>query len=228
MKFCSKCGAQLADDAAFCPKCGTPCPTSPAQPEPTFSAPAPLDVPPEDLLSSESLPPLEGESEVMPTGEAAPAAGKKSFLDTIKAWSKKRKIITGAVAAVVVVAAVVSIGLLRGSVFDRLVSDILDKYPYANNARAADGSYLKLDTNPRDQDVDDLTQAEYTVFKQTQDDTVKAIQFANKELGFSSSVYDQMMETTALMGMQSEENGKYRVSWSYHPNKGLEVRYEKK
>lgn len=165
---------------------------------------------------------------MMPTGEAAPAAGKKSFLDTIKAWSKKRKIITGAVAAVVVVAAVVSIGLLRGSVFDRLVSDILDKYPYANNARAADGSYLKLDTNPRDQDVDDLTQAEYTVFKQTQDDTVKAIQFANEELGFSSSVYDQMMETTALMGMQSEENGKYRVSWSYHPNKGLEVRYEKK
>ena len=122
MKFCSKCGAQLADDAAFCPKCGTPCPTSPAQPEPTFSAPAPLDVPPEDLLSSESLPPLEGDIPAMPAEEAVPATGKKSFLDAIKAWSKKKKIIAGSVAALLVVAAVVSFALLYKSEFEQ-VSD---------------------------------------------------------------------------------------------------------
>ena len=30
------------------------------------------------------------------------------------------------------------------------------------------------------------------------------------------------------MGRQSEENEKYRVKWSYHPDDGLEVTYEKK
>lgn len=35
------------------------------------------------------------------------------------------------------------------------------------------------------------------------------------------------METNALMGRQREENDKYRVSWTYHPNRGLEVTYEK-
>ncbi len=30
------------------------------------------------------------------------------------------------------------------------------------------------------------------------------------------------------MGQQSEENKKFRVSWTYHPDRGLEVLYEKK
>ena len=126
MKFCSKCGAQLTDDAAFCPKCGTPCSTAPVQPEPMATGPAPLDIPPEDLLSSESLPPLDGESEVMPTGAAAPATGKKAFLDTIKAWSKKKKIIVGSVAAVVVVGAVVAFALLYKSELEQVEDECLD------------------------------------------------------------------------------------------------------
>ncbi len=30
MKVCKQCGAQLADGAAFCPQCGTPCADAPA------------------------------------------------------------------------------------------------------------------------------------------------------------------------------------------------------
>lgn len=224
MKFCSKCGAQLADDAAFCPKCGTPCPTSPAQPEPTFSAPAPLDVPPEDLLSSESLPPLEGESEVMPTGEAAPAAGKKSFLDAIKAWSKKKKIIVGSVAALLVVAAVASFALLYKSEFEQ----VSDECVQIAGMITGDGkTSFSLDTSPDDYANMDPNVAAL-LQSGTQEKVLKAIKHANTALGFDSGLYNQMLKTNALMGRQTEENDKYKVAWSYHPDDGLEVTYSKK
>lgn len=224
MRFCSKCGAQLSDDAAFCPKCGTPCSTAPTQPEPTFSAPAPLDIPPEDLLSSESLPPLDGGSEVMPTGAAAPAAGKKSFLDTIKAWSKKKKIIVGSVAAVVVVGAVVAFALLYKSEFEQVKDECLD---IAGIVTGDGKTSFTLDTYPdhyenMDPDVVGLLKAS------TQEKVLKAIKHANTALGFDSGLYDQMLQTNALMGRQTEENSKYRVAWSYHPDDGLEVTYSKK
>ncbi len=39
MAFCSKCGAQVADQAAFCPQCGTPqSKSAPASPNPAASA----------------------------------------------------------------------------------------------------------------------------------------------------------------------------------------------
>lgn len=62
----------------------------------------------------------------------------------------------------------------------------------------------------------------------TPERALEAIKYANEALGFNGSVYSQMMKTTALMGRQSVENNKYRVSWTYHPDDGLEVTYEKK
>lgn len=61
-----------------------------------------------------------------------------------------------------------------------------------------------------------------------QESALEAIRYANNELGFNGSVYSRMVETSALMGYQSEENNKYKVSWTYHPDEGLEVTYEKK
>lgn len=224
MKFCSKCGAQLTDDAAFCPKCGTPCSTAPVQPEPTFSAPAPLDIPPEDLLSSESLPPLDGGSPEMPASAAAPVAGKKSFLNAIKAWSKKKKIIAGSVAAVVVVGAVVAFALLYKSEFEQVKDECLD---IAGIVTGDGKTSFTLDTYPdhyenMDPDVVGLLKAS------TQEKVLKAIKHANTALGFDSGLYDQMLQTNALMGRQTEENSKYKVAWSYHPDDGLEVTYQKK
>ena len=224
MKFCSKCGAQLTDDAAFCPKCGTPCSTAPVQPEPTFSAPAPLDIPPEDLLSSESLPPLDGGSPEMPASAAAPVAGKKSFLNAIKAWSKKKKIIAGSVAAVVVVGAVVAFALLYKSEFEQVKDECLD---IAGIVTGDGKTSFTLDTYPdhyenMGPDVVGLLKAS------TQEKVLKAIKHANTALGFDSGLYDQMLQTNALMGRQTEENGKYKVAWSYHPDDGLEVTYQKK
>ena len=94
---------------------------------------------------------------------------------------------------------------------------------YADNARANDGNYLKIDTNPSDEDRD-------SIFYNTlvERDSLNAIKFVNEKLGFPNSLYDDMLSTTALMGRQTEENRKFVVSWSYHPDTGLEVKYEKK
>lgn len=74
--------------------------------------------------------------------------------------------------------------------------------------------------------MDELTQS--LLLPDAQEGALEAIRYANEELGFNGSVYSQMMNTTALMGRQSAENDKYRVSWTYHPDDGLEVTYEKK
>ena len=142
--------------------------------------------------------------------------------------TKGRKWIWVGVVAVVAAAALLGVLLFGGSPFDGIVSDMLKAYPFADNARAQDGSYLKIDTNPYDKDVDDMTYVELSNFEKVQEDSMDAIRFVNGELGFTDALYSKMMDTTALMGRQSEENDKYRVSWSYHPDSGLEVMYEKK
>ena len=78
----------------------------------------------------------------------------------------------------------------------------------------SDGSYLSIDTNPND--IDD-----YTV-----DGSIEAIVFVNIALGLPEYLLDDMSKTTALMGRQTETFDEITVSWSYHPNKGLEVTYK--
>ena len=140
--------------------------------------------------------------------------------------SKNKKILIAVIIAAVVVAAIIVVNVVRGSVFDRMTDQILDQFPYADNARATDGSYLKLDTNPYDKGFDDMSYTELSMINNVQSDTLEAIQYVNKELGFTDALYSKMMETSALMGRQTDENNKYRVSWTYHPDSGLEVVYE--
>lgn len=115
-----------------------------------------------------------------------------------------------------------------GSEFDKLTTEMLEKYPFADNGRAKDDSFMKIDTNPYDKKMDDLEIGLAATFEQKQKDSIAGIQFMNEKLGFPDSVYYNMIHTTALMGKQTEENDKYSVSWTYHPDKGLEVIYEKK
>lgn len=118
--------------------------------------------------------------------------------------------------------------LLGLGTFERLTDEVLDKYPYAWVARGSDGSYLKIDTNPYDRDVDDLDYGQQILFWDTSDDSCDAIEYCNKELGFTEAVFERMLETTSLMGLQTAESSRYTVSWTYHPDNGLEVMYEKK
>ena len=72
------------------------------------------------------------------------------------------------------------------------------------------------------------TYSEDVPIPNAQSRALEAIQYANKELGFSDSLYSRMMKTTWIMGRQSEENDDYRVSWTYSPYDGLEVTYKRK
>ena len=82
---------------------------------------------------------------------------------------------------------------------------------------ADDDSYIRLDTNPND--IDNGTLYASNVL----DDIHKV----NKELGFPESLNKKLENTTSLDGTQTQENQNFKASWSYHPDKGLEIMYEK-
>lgn len=77
-----------------------------------------------------------------------------------------------------------------------------------------DASYIEVDTNPSDLD-------EYLSL-----DGIEFIGKINKELEVPASISTKMARTSALDGRQSEVSGDIRVSWTYHPNRGLEVMWE--
>ena len=81
---------------------------------------------------------------------------------------------------------------------------------------ASDGSYLEIDTNPFD--IDDFTAS----------GSLTAIQLTNAFLGLPDSVYRKMVQTNSLQGVQRHETENLVVSWTYHPDNGLEVMYEAK
>ena len=142
--------------------------------------------------------------------------------------SAKKKLTLLIGAAALLLAVIIAIPIyLNATVFDRVVSDMLKEYPFANNARGRDGSYMKIDTNPDDKDIDDMTTLELMLYSSTSEDSLDAIEYVNERLGFSGAVFDDMLNTTALMGRQRQSNRKYTVSWTYHPDRGLEVTYEK-
>ena len=79
---------------------------------------------------------------------------------------------------------------------------------------AADGSYLSIDTNPKD--IDDYIDAE----------AYFSISNVNAALGIPDSLMATMNRTRAIDGTQSETFDNIKVSWSYHPDNGLEVVYQ--
>lgn len=82
----------------------------------------------------------------------------------------------------------------------------------------SDGSFLSIDTNPYD--IDDTGIAYIEAYL--------AIRNINTALGLPSSLINDMGNTTALMGRQSEtfSNVGVTVTWTYHPDKGLQVTYK--
>ena len=212
--FCTKCGFQMEDDAVFCPKCGAS----------TGGAEVPAPNPP--VTASPAAEASAGPAVNGAAGTAA--AAKPSPVGDLVQKLKKKPLVALCLAVVVVAVAVFAVKSLSGPSFSSIVNDMLAQYPYANNAVAQDGSYLKIDTNPYDEDIDDLTYAQLSTFSETQEDSLGGIQYVNGRLGFTDAVYSRMMSTTALMGVQTAENEDYRVSWTYHPDNGLEVMYEKK
>ena len=82
---------------------------------------------------------------------------------------------------------------------------------------ASDNSYIEIDTKPNNIDGDDY------YFE----DAWKLVKAINKKLGFNESLENKMEHTRSLDGKQSEKSNNIEVTWTYHPNNGLEIQYTK-
>lgn len=79
---------------------------------------------------------------------------------------------------------------------------------------ANDGSYISIDTNPLD--LDDYSASS----------AWSMIEELNYELDLPDSLKEKMIHTRALDGRQTATYEYVTVSWTYHPDQGLEVTYE--
>ena len=138
-----------------------------------------------------------------------------------KVFSKKSILII--CAAVLVVVGALLFVFLRAPSFENVEENAMEIAGVISSGE----NYFCLDTFPASYaHMDESVVA--LLAPMTQKNVQEAIQYVNKELGFGKELYTQMLETTPQMGSQSVENNKYRVSWTYHPDNGLEVKYEKK
>ncbi len=80
------------------------------------------------------------------------------------------------------------------------------------------GQWMEIDTNPYD--WDDKYAASYV---EAADNKITEVL---GELGFSSTVAKEMELTRAIDGRKTATAGKYEVSWTYHPDEGLEVLFK--
>ena len=135
-------------------------------------------------------------------------------------FTKKKFAIIGGIVAVIAIALIIFVP----SKFERVQNECVQIAGMISGS----GDYFTIDTYPDDMygNMDETLKA--ILLADADEKALKAIKYANEELGFNGSVYSNMMNTSALMGRQSAETNKYRVSWTYHPDDGLEVTYEKK
>ncbi len=87
---------------------------------------------------------------------------------------------------------------------------------------AEDGSYLEIDTNPADWDSD------YVSLFYDYDDYTNCIKNVHSALGIPDSLLQKMLSTNSLQGRQNADYDTFTVSWTYHPDSGLEIMYELK
>lgn len=99
--------------------------------------------------------------------------------------------------------------------FYKLYAECGCAYPWAD----CDSSYLSIDTNPFDYDDDSSYATRYA------SDAVSAIKKIHSKLKVPSYVYEEMINTRALDGIQTWSGKKINISWRYHPDRGLEIRY---
>ncbi len=103
--------------------------------------------------------------------------------------------------------------------FNEICSGInlhVDDNDLASLEIASDGTWMSFDSNKYDRGEG----WDALIFYE------KNIRKLNEKLGFSSSLYKKMNTTTWSQGKQIESNKNYTVSWTYHPEKGLEILYE--
>lgn len=241
MKYCSKCGNELLDEAVICPKCGCPVPDmkTPRQGSKkgiVFGTILTVWSGMLALVAGAAFIGYASNGEFHASNLAlliislvlifigvSLIRGKKIGVPFKKLQgavfkSKKSLAVVGVITVVVIAIAFV---FLHKSKFEK----VKDECVQIAGQVTGSGDYFTLDTNPYEDMDKDIAAL---LLPGTQENTLEAIRYANEELGFNGSLYSKMINTTVLMGRQSEENDKYKVSWTYNPDHGLEVTYDKK
>ena len=235
--FCAKCGAPLEAGQKFCAKCGervaaaqegADCEESTAVNMETVNETAADKQVPEmpkacvkcgaELQEGQEFCAKCGQKVGPSAGAAAGAAVEAGVNTAINLFNenlekaKKKPIIFVGVAVVAVVILVLIFSLAGGGKdFNKMYSDISGE---SWCTIAADGTWMQLDTNPYN--IDDYMEM----------DAWNEIKNVLDDLGFASSVSEAMNQTRALDGRQSASSGDYSVSWTYHPDNGLEAMFE--
>ena len=211
---CGKCGSPIPAESAFCPHCGAP---KAAVTQKRFCGKCGTELQP-----GQSFCPKCGHKAdlQMDAGVSSAISQFNAGVQKANVKKQKRPLVIGIAAGVVALAVLLIIVLSAGKKnFKKMYSDLADE-PWCTIA--SDGSYLKIDTNPTDKDSEDLTRDDLNNTIIPADDAIMRI---NADLGFSENVYERMDTTTWSMGEQTVSNEDYVVTWTYHPDMGLEVTY---
>lgn len=101
----------------------------------------------------------------------------------------------------------------KGPDLKKLYNELSSQYGWT---LGSDNSYLSADTNVYNSN----NYTNYSILAEIED--------MNKKMGLPDSLYNDMLRTTWSMGKQQEtfENVGVKVTWTYHPDKGLEVTYK--
>lgn len=203
----ANCGEALEGEQVFCPKCVLPENT----PEKNVCSKCGAE-----LQDGQGFCPKCGQKVGLAVDADVSSAINQFDSGDQKTNTKKKKtpLIIAVTAVAVIIAIVIAVSGGGGKKdFNKLYSDIAGE---SWCTIASDGTWMKIDTNPNDIDDYISTTAYYKL---------KSI---NSDLGFSSVVIEEMNETRSIDGRQSASSDKYEVSWSYHPDQGLEVMYKVK
>ena len=200
-KLCSNCGAVIHSEALFCEKCGMIIEKAGF----CRKCGVKLEKDMKQCPACGALLDQETKSKKLMEKASTVLSGKNS-----------KKYGLGAVS--IIAAASVCIFLLINSrpSFQRAFEDAGG----ANNIGewvtvSKDGKSMRIDTNPADEEG-------YYSSKAT-----NAIRDINESLGLPEALYDKMGETRAIDGRQTAAYKNISVSWTYHPDDGLEIIYER-
>lgn len=104
----------------------------------------------------------------------------------------------------------------HGTTSDSVFKTLHDVYADITITLASDESYLMIDTNPYN--LKDNTTNKYTGLMHVKE--------VNQSLGLPDWLYEEIVSTRAIDGRQKESFDNVTVSWTFHPDQGLEVMYQ--
>lgn len=198
---CIFCGAEITENAKYCAICGR---EQLAQENHVPEQQPVISEQTTDVNNTQTAPYI--------NSPGAFETGAPSVAQSNKKLSTKVKAIIGAAAGTVIVLLIVILALTS----DSKLESVYDKYCNPMWASITeDGTALTIDSNP------------YDIEDEISFEAISAIKKINEELGLGDGVFEKMKTTRAMDGMQSVTKKGYIVTWIYHPEKGLEVVYEK-